>query len=71
MLAAQYHSGSGGRADYAQAAEYYEQACSLGEGSGCRAQGDLYRQGLGVSRDEERACKYYGRAREADDAAGQ
>ena len=48
--------------NFQQALKYYVKACELGNFWGCSWAADLYKQGLGVKKDEATAKKYYGKA---------
>ncbi len=51
-----------GRAQYAQANVYLEEACRQGVAQGCFQLGNLHRQGTGVDRSPALAASYYERA---------
>ena len=59
LLARQYLTGDGVRADSAKAAELYEKGCRGGDGASCAKVGGMYQNGSGVTADPDRAVAFY------------
>ncbi len=54
-------SGDANRTDMTEVAGLFAEACEVGEGRGCRAVGQMYRDGVGVPRDADRARNWFER----------
>ncbi|MGN8447507.1 tetratricopeptide repeat protein [Helicobacter pylori] len=48
--------------DYIQAEKYFEKACDLNNGVGCKNLGFLYEYGEGVEKDLTKAAYFYSKA---------
>jgi uncharacterized protein len=66
----EYETGEGTTQDYAQAATYYERACTAGAAGGCNNLGVLYEIGLAREPDEDQAKKLYDQACRGGDRHG-
>ncbi|GAA7394874.1 hypothetical protein TH0573_01070 [Helicobacter pylori] len=56
--------------DFSKARKYFEKACDLNNGGGCKNLGSLYYYGEGVEKNSIKATQFYSKACDLDNGLG-